>query len=372
MRILILNWRDIKNPASGGAEILTQELASRFVNKGHVVTQISSYFKGAEHEETIDGVKIIRVGDPDARRFFNSVHFKAYRLYRRDFKGKVDLVIDEVHGIPFFTALYVKENKVALICEMAGDLWNIAVGFPFNILGRLIEKLYPIFYKNIRIITISDSSKKEIVESGFSDTNVKVIPMGSNSKIINSIPKKEKDNTLIFISRLSKTKGVVDAIEAVKILKNKFPNINLWVIGRGDQSFINELESLVKNLKLEQNIRFFDFVSEEKKEELLTRAHILIAPSVKEGWGLTVHEAGARATPAVVYDVPGLRDIVENNINGLICSENNPQNLALKITEIFENNDLYQVLQKGAIQKRREHTWDRTAEIFLEFVTSKS
>lgn len=371
MKILILNWRDIRNPSSGGAEILTQELASGFIKKGHSVTQISSYFKGAKHQENLDGVNIIRVGDPDARKFLNSVHFKAYRLYKKDFQGKVDLVVDEVHGIPFFTTFYVKERKVALICEIAGDLWDIAVGFPFNLFGKLLERVYPIFYKNIPVITISESSKKEIIQNGFVESRVKVIPMGSNSKMISALPNKEKNKTLIFISRLSKTKGVVDAITSVNILKNKFPDTALWIVGRGEKSFTKELEDLVKNLNLEKNIKFFDYVSEEKKEELLTKAHVLIAPSVKEGWGLTVHEAGARATPAVVYDVPGLRDIVKNNVNGLVCSANSPAGLSQKIEEIFEDEGLYQRLQKGAIEERREHTWERTADKFLEFAINK-
>lgn len=367
MKILILNWRDIKNPLSGGAEILTQELASGFVKKGHGVTQISACFSGAKNEEVIDGVRIIRSGDPDARRLFNSVHFAAYKLYKRDFQGKVDLVIDEVHGIPFFTSFYVKEKKVALICEIAGDLWNIAVGFPFNIFGKIIEKIYPSFYKNIPVITISESSKKELEENGFSKSQVMVIPMGSNSKIVSGLPEKEKDKTLIFVSRLSKTKGVVDAIRAVEILKKNNPKIKLWIIGRGENSFVAELTKLVKDLSLNEDVKFFDYVTEEKKEELLTRAHILIAPSVKEGWGLTVHEAGARGTPAVVYDVPGLRDIVINNINGIICKENNPKNLSENIQKIFSDDALYVNLQKGAINERKKHTWENTTDKFLEF-----
>ncbi len=370
MKILILNWRDIKNPSSGGAEILTQELASGFVKKGHVVTQISAKFKGAKEEEIIEGVKIIRSGDPDARRLFRSVHFAAYKLYKRDFQGKVDLVIDEVHGIPFFTPFYVKEKKVALICEVAGDLWNIAVGFPFNIFGKIIEKIYPSFYKKIPVVTISESSKEEIEKNGFTKSQVKVIPMGSNSRMVSSLPKKEKEKTLIFVSRLSKTKGVVDAIKSVEILKKNIPDIMLWIIGRGEAEFVVELHRLVKDSDLKENIRFFDYVTEEKKEELLTRAHILIAPSVKEGWGLTVHEAGARGTPAVVYNVPGLKDIVKDNVNGKICQENNPENLSENIQKILQDENLYNKLQKGAISERKKHTWSNTTNRFLEFALS--
>ena len=58
-KILILNWRDIKNPNSGGAEVLTHEMAKRWVLWGHEVTQFSSKFRGAKGEEVVDGVRII-------------------------------------------------------------------------------------------------------------------------------------------------------------------------------------------------------------------------------------------------------------------------------------------------------------------------
>src|SRR3989344_8185981 len=188
MIILIFNWRDIKNPSSGGAEILTHELAKYLVKKKNKVTLFTSKFEGSSDTEDIDGVTIIRDGYSIARYFFNSVHYLAFKRYRTHFEGKVDLVIDEVHGIPFFTPFYVKEKKVALICEVAGDLWDIAVSFPFNILGKIIEKIYPFFYSKVKIITISSSSKKELSEIGFNSSKINIIPMGSNSNVVNSLP----------------------------------------------------------------------------------------------------------------------------------------------------------------------------------------
>lgn len=368
MNILILNWRDIKNPLSGGAEILTQELSKRLVKKGHIVTQFSSSFVGSKSEEIIDGVRIIREGNPDARALLNSVQYKAYKRYNKDFKGKVDFVIDEVHGVPFFSVFYVKEKKAALICEIAGELWDIAVAFPFNLLGKSLEKIYPRFYKNIPILTISESSKKEIVENGFSEDLVKVLPIGSNSKIVSSMPEKEKKRTLVFLSRLSKSKGVEDAIKCVSLLKDEYKDLTLWIIGRGEPSFRKELDVLVEKLEIQNRVKFFNFVTEEKKEELLTRAHILIMPSAKEGWGLTIHEAGARATPSIVYNVPGLSEIVINSVNGLVCYENNPEELAKNVRMLFSDSTLYKKLQEGAILERKKHNWDKTADSFLEFI----
>lgn len=369
MRILILNWRDTKNPESGGAEILTHEIAKGLIEKGHSVWQISSKFRGARNKETIHGVKIIRGGHPDARTLFHSVQYFAYKKYKEQFKGKIDLVIDEIHGVPFFTPFYVKEKKIALVCEVAGDLWDIAVLPPFNYFGKFLEKIYPWFYRDIQIFTISDSSKKELIKLGFNPSKIKILQMGSSSEITSN-PKKEKYPTLIFLSRISKSKGIEDAVKTVAILKRDLPNISLWIIGRGDKNYTQKLSSFVDRLNLQKNVRFMGFLSEKQKNELLGKAHILIAPSKKEGWGLTIHEAGAKMTPVVAYNVPGLRDVVKNQINGIVCDKNTPEQLAENIKMIFKSPKLYKKLQKGALLERKKHRWENTINYFQELIAN--
>jgi len=367
MKVLILNWRDIKNPSSGGAEILTHEIAKGLVNRGHDVWQISALFNGAKKKEKIDGVVIERGGHPDARTLFHSVQYFAYKKYKEQFREKVDLVIDEIHGVPFFTSFYVKEKKLALICEVAGELWDIAVLPPFNFFGKFIEKIYPKFYQNLPILTISNSSKNELVKLGFKSSKIKILPMGTDSQIV-SKPKKEKTPTLIFLSRISKSKGVEDAIKSIAILKNEFSDIALWIVGRGDDTYLKELAHLVIKLNIQKNIKFLGFVTEKEKSDLLQKAHILITPSTKEGWGLTVHEAGAKMTPVVSYNVPGLRDVVKNKISGIITSENTPESLAKTLKRVLENKIVYQKLQRGALNERNKHDWKNTIDYLLTII----
>lgn len=368
MKILILNWRDIKNPSSGGAEILTHEIAKGLVAKGHEVIQFSSEFKSSKPEEQIDGIKIIRDGALDARRLTGSVYFKAFRYYEKKLKGNVDLVIDEIHGMPFFIPLYVKERKIALICEMTGDLWDFSVSFPFNLLGKFLEKIYPKFYMSITILTISESSRQELINYGFDPRQIRVLPLGSNSNIVKNLPRKEKNPTLIFLSRLSKTKGIEDAIRSVSLVSKEFPKIKLWIVGKGSDEYEAVLRKQIAGLKLGNRIELLGYVSEKDKEKLLEKAHILIAPSIKEGWGLTIHEAGAKATPAIVYNVAGLRDVVKPNVNGIICKNNSPEDLAENIKYLFKNNKAYLKLQKGAISEREKHSWENTIRALLEII----
>ncbi len=365
MRILILNWRDIKNPQGGGAEILTHEIAKRWVEKGHKVVQFSSAFPNSANEETIDGIKIIRKGHPDARFLFSSVHFLAFKYYM-GYKDNFDVIVDEVHGLPFFTPWYVKKKKVVLICEVASDLWLKMFGPIFGLLGRLTEIFYLNFvYKNLSFLTISNSTKEELIKEGVKKENITVMPMGI-SKVKLAGLEKEKNPTLIFVGRLSKSKGVEKAIEALDLLSKKVNSAKLWVVGDGEKGYVDYLKEMVEKKHVEEKVKFWGFVTQQKKFDLLQRATILVAPSLKEGWGLTIPEAGLTGTPAVVYNVAGLRDVVKNGINGIILKRNSPKEMVEEIERVLTDHRIYSRLSDGAKKISSAYNWDNTASVSLK------
>ncbi len=368
MRILILNWRDVKNPKSGGAEILTHEIAKRWVKLGHKVTLFTSEFNNGSKEEEIDGVKIIRSGHPDMRFLFSSVHFRAFKYYR-DNVGKFDVVVDEVHGVPFFTPWYVKKRKVILICEVAGDLWVKMFGHFFGLLGRMVERIYLKFvYKNIPYLTISNSTREELIKEGVNGKDITVLPMGLTVPLNIKHVKKEKQPTLIFVGRITKSKGVEDAITAISAVSKVYPGIKLWIVGSGDKKYISYLKKITERLKIESKVTFCGFVSEQKKFELMGRAHILLAPSVKEGWGLIVPEAGFVGTPAVGYNVLGLREVIVDGKTGYLTSNNNPQELAKTIKKALSNKSEYEKLSIAAKHLSLSYNWDNTAKVALKLI----
>ena len=110
MNILILNWRDVKNPKSGGAEIVTLEHAKYWVKKGHNVTWFTSSFKGAKREEILNGIKIVRYGN------FITVYLFApfYYLFS---KTKFDIIIDQIHGLPFCLFEFNSSSEQSSCCR---------------------------------------------------------------------------------------------------------------------------------------------------------------------------------------------------------------------------------------------------------------
>lgn len=363
MKILILNWRDIKNPLSGGAEVLTHEVAKRWVKMGHKVTMFSSEFSGSKEKEVIDRIVIRRKGSPNIFSLHIPVHVAAYLFYKNEMKGKVDIVIDEIHGVPFFTPLYVKEKHVALICEVAKEIWDKMFPFPLNLVGRAVEKLYFLIYKNTHFLTISNSTKKDLLKEGIKENSVTVLPMGFNG--VKLTEKKEKNPTMIFVGRLNPMKGVADAIRAFLIASRKIKNLNLWIIGRGEEKFVNNLKSLVEKNHMTDKVNFFGFVTEKEKFIAMAKAHVIVVPSLKEGFGLIVPEAGSVGTPAIIYNVDGLRDIVIDQVNGLKVKKNY-RSLSDAIVKLFKNKKLYNKLRKGAKEKSKLYNWENTTNMAMK------
>lgn len=368
MHILILNWRDIKNPAAGGAEVLTHELARRWVKKGHTVTQISSLFPDGSPFELIDGVQIIRKGKPDARALTNSVHFLAYREYKNNFQGKVDYVIDEIHGLPFFTPFFVTEKKIALICEVADDLWVKIYGPLFGGIGRLVEIFNLRFvYQRIHYLTISYSTKKALLHNGVNEKKVHVIPMGIIPPQENIPLAKSGKHSLIFVGRLSKSKGVEDAIRVLKRVRDRLPDATLSIVGRGAESYTEYLQDKVRKASLASAIKFYGYVSEVEKFRMMAQSTLLICPSIKEGYGLTIPEAAVVGTPSVAYNVQGIRDIITSEVNGVLV-ESDPEAMARGVIDLLEDTKRYKTIQENARVFAQKLTFEATAEKTLTFI----
>ena len=112
MKILWFTWKDVKNPLSGGAEAVNEELAKRLIKDGHQVIFLVAGFPGGLSEEKINGYTIIRLGN----RW--TVYWKAYKYYKKNLIGWADLVIDEVNTIPFFTKYYIKEKNILFVHQL--------------------------------------------------------------------------------------------------------------------------------------------------------------------------------------------------------------------------------------------------------------
>ncbi len=344
MEILILNWRDIKNPISGGAELFTHEIAKRLIAQKHKITLYTSAFPDCRKKETVDGVVIIRRGNEVTVRFW------AFLYYLKNRKN-IDLVIDEINTIPFLTPLYAKK-RIALIHQLAKEVFFYETNPILAVIGFLLEPIWLKLYRNTQAITISECTKRDLEKIGF--RNVSIIKVGIDFKVLDYMPMKEEKLTLVYLGRIKRNKRIEHILKAFSIVSKKI-DANLWMIGKGDKKYINQLKERAAG-----NVSFLGYVTKKKKIELLKRAHALILTSVREGFGIVVVEAAACATPTIAYDISGLHSSINNPVSGILCKEN-PHALAEKILEFNKHKELQQFLSRNALNYARQFSWERSA-----------
>ena len=358
MEVLWLNWSDIKNPNAGGAEVFTHEVMRRLAAKGHHMTLFTAEIPKGSQNEDLDGVNIIRQGN----RY--SVYGKA-REYYLGHSNQFDYVVDEINTKPFLTPRFIKHKPIlALIHQLAREFWFYETFFPLNLIGYYyLEKKWLSYYRNILTVTVSNSSKNDLEQLGFK--KILLAPPGLSVMPLPDLPNKESDPTIVFMGRFKRAKLPDHAIEAFRIIKNEIPQVKMWMIGDGYM-----LQKL-KNSKTE-DITFYGHVSNELKYKMLSKAHLVLAPAVREGWGLAVTESNAMGTPVIAYNVPGLRDSVKHGETGILVDDCSPESLAEAALALLKDSSVLKKYSANALEFSRQFNWDGTADVFDRIIKSNS
>jgi glycosyltransferase involved in cell wall biosynthesis/O-antigen/teichoic acid export membrane protein len=355
LRILFLNWRDISNPEAGGAEVVTHEVAKRWVEWGHDVTLLTSKFRGAPGTEVLDGVRIRRLGNLRSGSFHLLVQRELARV--RGF----DAIIDEINTAPFLTPLWRRRlpRIVAFIHQLADDVFDAELPRPLATLGRWLEPRALRLYRDVPVVTVSDSTKADLHRLGLDQ--VLVIPDGRDEPPALDGITKEAEPTLLFVGRLAGNKRPRHAVEAFEHVRRVIPTARLWIVGQGP------LEEQLLDI-LPTGAEMLGFLPREELYERMARAHCLLVPSVREGWGLVVIEANSVGTPAVAYDVPGLRDSVRDGFTGRLATAGDPSELAREALELLADPRGYREMRRNAIEWAQLFSWNETARRLLDVV----
>ena len=365
MKVLVLNWRDPKHPLAGGAEISLLHHVSYWKEKGYDVTWFASGFDKAKKQEMIDGIKIVRSGS----HFTVSLHF-FFRWLRGEFRD-TDIIVDCFHFFPFFTPLYIKDKPIiALINEIAGNVWFDNLMYPLAFIGFKIEPYVIRLYRKIYFITGSKSAAEDLQSVGVNKKKIAVINHGFNPLTVTKKWPKEKNKTVLFLGRLAKDKGIEDALLMLELLIRDDNTIQLWVVGKFEsKNYEKRLKKLINEFKVKKNCTFFGYVDEEKKAELLQRAWLMAHPSAREGWGLNVIEANSVGTPVVGYSVQGLRDSIIHNKTGLLV-EPDAISLADGVEKVLEDKKLLKNYSIEAKKWSNTFSWEKSGYESYKYINT--
>lgn len=387
MRILVINWRDIRNPEAGGAEVHLHETFSRIAAWGHQVTVLCSRFPGAADSERIDGIDVIRHG---GKWTFNLTAPWYYR--RRLARLPFDVVIEDINKIPALMPWFLNGPPLmVLLHHLFGTTFYREINPVLATYLYFMERLIPRVYRHCLFEAVSESTRDELVRMGVAADRISVVHNGLDSRFqdagINDAPAapdrkdapaaldrkdapaasdRKKPGLVIYLGRLKKYKNVDHLVQAMAIVREEVPGARLVIVGTGDRR--RALESMTRSMGLDDVVRFTGFVSEEEKLRLLTRAEVAACPSSKEGWGITVIEANACGVPVVAARVPGLRDAVVDGETGVLVPPGDRKAMARALIGLLRNREERERLAGNAVARSRLYTWENTARQTLQVI----
>jgi len=360
INILVINWQCIKNPYGGGAEVHLHEIFKRIAGKGHSVTLLCCEVENEPKDEVLDDIKIIRRG---SRNTFN---FGVKREYLKLIKSfDYDIVIDDVNKIPFYTPRYVREPILGISHHFFGTSIFKEASLLAGLYVYIAEYLMKFVYKTTPFVVVSESTLDEFAEKGFDTSNYEIIYNAiAQEEYPMSVGEKYENPTITFFGRLKKYKSIDDLIRAFAILISKFPDAKLEILGRGD--YEDKLKELCEELKIKDRVKFYGFISDEDKITLLSKTHIVVNTSLKEGWGITNIEANACGTPVISANSPGLRDSVKSGLSGELYEYGNINQLSEILIKYLSNKKILDEVSYGAVEWAKEFSWDNSADKMIK------
>jgi glycosyltransferase XagB len=361
LRILLFNWRDTKHKWAGGAEVYVHELAKHWVQEGHDVTLFCGSDGKSPRKQVIDGVEIIRSGG------HFTVYLSAFFYYMFVFRGQYDVVIDTENGIPFFSSLYVRKPVFLLIHHVHQEVFRQQLRFPMSALAQVLEsKFMPLVYRNKTVITVSESSKQEIIKLGFTNPeNIHIIHNGIDRSLFTAA-KKTIHPSFMYLGRLKKYKNIDVAIKAFSHVVSQHKHATLDIVGEGES--LRSLKKLVSRLQLDNHVVFHGRVSERKKAQLLASSWVMLQPSMMEGWGITVLEANASGTPVIASRVNGLKDSVIDGQTGILVKPKSEVEFAAAMNMLVTHPRELAYFSQKAMAWAQNFSWDRSAFEFLTLI----
>ena len=353
--VLILNERDLDNPRAGGAEIHLFEIFGRLAAAGDRVTMLCSGFPGGAPEARVAGVDVRRLGN---RYSYYARVGPACRRYLR--AERPDVLIEAHNKLPFFTPLYARGPHLVIVHHLFGTTAFRQVPAPVAAVVVAAEALIPYCYRRVSFIAISESSRDDLIRRGLPAASIRVVLPGIDGEHYRPAPGALATEPLVaFVGRIEWYKRLDVLLRALVRVRSAGVPARLVIAGTGEA--LAHVKALRQELGLEAHVDVPGFVDEAEKVRLLQRAHVLVQPSEKEGWGLTVIEANACGTPVIAAAVPGLQDSVRDGETGLLVPPRDEESLAEAMVRVLGDADLRERLARGARAWAARFSWDAAA-----------
>lgn len=350
MNILWLAHRDPLNPRAGGAERTIYEVCKRLVRKGHSVILLTGGWKGSKSIENLEGIEIHRFGKSLAPHLVLPFFLLKYHF---------DLVVNDLgHAVPWISSTIINKNNIVFFHHLHARSLPGQVNPLIAKVITAIEKCYFIIYHDTILVTESTTSRDDLLKLGIKWHEIRMNPPGVNFNLFHPSAK-EQYPTLIYFGGMRKYKRPQEILFLLKDLLERIKIVKLVIIGSGPEE--PNLRKLAFQLNLQNYAIFKGRVSDKELSDILASSWLNVHTSVTEGWGFSILEASASGTPTVAYDVPGVRDAVEDGLNGIKVRDSDRKGLSDAALSILSNPEKWRL---SSIEVAKKYSWDKTSEMW--------
>ncbi len=362
-RIDVVAWRDFDDAEAGGSELHAHRILSAWAAAGLDVVMTTSTAPGAPPFITREDYRVTRrVG--------------RYSIFPRTMisgflghLGRGDGLVEIWNGMPFLSPLWSRCPRIVFLHHVHAEMWKMVLPRGMAEVGHLIEhRLAPPLYRKSQVVTLSSSSKAEIVERlRLPAANVTVCPPGvephfSPGTVRSDVP------LVIAVGRLVPVKRFDLLIEGLVRLKPHVPDLQAVIAGEGYDRPM--LEALIERSHAGSWISLPGYVDDQQLLDLYRRAWVVASSSLREGWGMTVTEAGACGTPSVVSRISGHKDAVVDGQSGVLFDD--VDGMVESLHEVLGDDVLRKRLAVGAQEFASQFSWENTARRCLAVLAAET
>jgi glycosyltransferase involved in cell wall biosynthesis len=351
-RIDVIAWRDYDDEEAGGSELHAHKVMAAWSEAGLDVSITTSSVPDMRTVIRRGGYRAIR----RAGRY--SVFPRTMLSGALGRIGSGDGLVEIWNGMPFFSPVWAHCPQIVFLHHVHAEMWKMVLPTGLAELGYAIEhRVAPPFYRRSRIVTLSSSAKREIVERlRIPPERVSVSPPGVEPQF-SSGGERSADPLVVAVGRLVPVKRFHLLIEALLVLKARHPGLQAVIAGEGYER--PALEALVDRSDAASWISLPGYVAEAELIDLYRRAWVLASTSLREGWGMTVTEAGACGTPSVVTRIGGHEDAVLDGRTGILADTQD--DLVAGLDAVLRDEILRRRLGASAKAHAARFTWEACA-----------
>jgi glycosyltransferase involved in cell wall biosynthesis len=367
-RIHFVAWRDLDDPEAGGSELHAHMIASHWAAAGIDVTFRTSAVPGAPPASTRNGYSVLR----HAGRYavFPGAAWEGIRKGHRP----GDALVEIWNGMPFLSPLWFRGPRLTFLHHVHAEMWGMVLPPALARAGIYMERhLAPRFYRTSRLVTLSESSRTEIVDMlGLPRDHVTVAPPGIDVRFTPGGPRSGLP-LVVAVGRLVPVKRFDILLRALAQAKTSVPELQAVIIGEGYER--SALEALRAQLGAEGWVHMPGRVSDDELVSWYRQAWVVASTSQREGWGMSLTEAAACGTPAVATAIAGHADAVLDDESGVLVDRRTADGIgdfAEALEAVLTDDVLRGRLSKGALARAGWFTWDATARRALEALAEET